>query len=377
MLAHIAADPDIELTAFFCSNHSTRSFVDSGFAREVTWDVPLLRGYNHVFLPAFGKAEKVGVVRPWTHGIAHALRRGRFDALWVHGYARVAHLAAIAHAKRLGLKVLLRDEVWARSRPRGTTKSAVHRVFFAGLRRLCDAVLAIGTYNRDYMLRHGFPPTRVFLMPYAVDNTFFRSHAEKAGRDRERLRADLGLAPERAVILSVSKLQPRKHAADLLAAYAEIVRTNNLPPYLLLVGDGECAPALQEAARTQGLEGTRFLGFRGQLELPALYDLCDVFVLPSRHEPWGLVINEAMNAGRTIIASDEVGAAGDLVHVNENGLVFPAGDVPALAAALTRVLSDPDLRHRMGARSKDLVSQWGFGQDLLALKQALAAVLGR
>ena len=63
----------------------------------------------------------------------------------------------------------------------------------------------------------------------------------------------------------------------------------------------------------------RFLGFRNQSEMPAFYDLCDLFVLPSHFEPWGLVINEAMNAGKPVIVSDCVGAAPDLVQTGRNG----------------------------------------------------------
>src|SRR2546430_3298455 len=88
------------------------------------------------------------------------------------------------------------------------------------------------------------------------------------------------------------------------------------------------------------LHAVKFLGFRNQSELPSFYDLCDVFVLPSTSEPWGLVVNEAMAAGRPVVVSDQVGCARDLVQNGLNGFIFPVGDVEALAHALTRVLVD-------------------------------------
>ncbi len=336
LLRRIAADPDIALTAFFASDRSLRPHHDADFGREIAWDVPLLDGYAHAFLPAYGSRERVTPFRPFSHGLARALRRGRFDILWVHGYARLPHLIAMANAQRLGLKVLLRDEPWARSRPDpGRAKRLAKDAWFAALRRLVDAVLAIGSNNRDYMVGYGFDPARVFVMPYAVDNRFFRERAAAAAKGRDALRAELGIEAGRPVVLFAGKLQARKGPDDLLDAYRRIADApESRRPYLLFAGDGELAARLVE--RASGMEGVRLLGFRRQTELPALYDLADVFVLPSRHEPWGLVVNEAMNAGCAIVASDEVGAAADLVREGGNGFVFPAGDVDALAGALRK-----------------------------------------
>ncbi len=375
LLRRIAADPDIALTAFFASDLSLRPHLDAGFGREIEWDVPLLEGYDHAFLPAFGGHDRLTPFRPVSHGLAQALRRGRFDVLWVHGYARLPHLIAMVNAKRLGLKVLLRDEPWARSRPDpGGAKRLVKGAWFAALRHLVDAVLAIGSNNRDYMIGYGFDPARVFVMPYAVDNAFFRDRAAVAAKGRDALRAELGLAPGRPVILFAGKLQARKRPDDLLEAYRRIVDTpTSRRPYLLFAGDGELGAKLTERARE--MEGVRFLGFCRQTALPALYDLADVFVLPSCHEPWGLVVNEAMNAGCAIVASDEVGAAADLVRPGENGEIVPAGDVDALAAALARMAADPEACRRMGERSREIIAQWGFDQDLAVLKAAIAAVM--
>jgi glycosyltransferase involved in cell wall biosynthesis len=209
-------------------------------------------------------------------------------------------------------------------------------------------------------------------MPYAVDNDWFRSRAEAAAVGRDSLRAELGLAPGQPVILYAAKFIARKKPDDLIEAYAAIARDPALrAPALVFVGDGEMRPALEARAKALGLGGVRFAGFRNQSALPAFYDLCDVFVLPSRLEPWGLVINEVMNAGRAVIASDEVGAAIDLVQDGENGFVFPAGDVAALADRLRRTLQDPALCRRMGERSRAIIGRWGFAEDVDGLKRAL------
>lgn len=376
LLRLIAADPQIELKVFFCSDLSLREFYDPGFGTKIEWDVPLLEGYEHEFLPAWGDLDALSAWRPFSYGLAKRLALGRFDALWIHGYARPFHLAAMLAAKRQGIKVLLRDEASAISTSRGRVKRAIKQIFFAALDRLVDGFLAIGTLNANYYRQHGIADQKIHLVPYAVDNARFRREAEVAHAERDAFRAALALTPGHPVILYASKLMGRKRADDLLQAYRVLARDwDGAIPYLLYVGDGELLEPLQREVEQHNLSHVKFLGFQGQAELPRFFDLADVFVLTSFDEPWGLVINEAMNAGTSVIASDRVGSAYDLIRDGENGYVVPAGDVNALTRALKETLADPKHCAAMGAVGRETVWSWGFDQDLAGLKKALAAVL--
>jgi glycosyltransferase involved in cell wall biosynthesis len=102
-----------------------------------------------------------------------------------------------------------------------------------------------------------------------------------------------------------------------------------------------------------------------------------VLVLPSVFEPWGLVINEVMNAGRAVVVSDQVGCGPDLVKNGENGYVFTAGDIAGLRAALDKVLSHQAKCRALGRKSLEIIEQWGIEEDVAGLKQALAEVMQR
>jgi glycosyltransferase involved in cell wall biosynthesis len=107
--------------------------------------------------------------------------------------------------------------------------------------------------------------------------------------------------------------------------------------------------------------------------MPRFFDLATVFVLPSRHEPWGLIVNEVMNAARPAIVSDDVGCAPDLIDDGDNGCIVPVGDVDALARALERVL-EPGVAEAMGQRAFERIQSWSFEEDVCGLRQALAEV---
>jgi glycosyltransferase involved in cell wall biosynthesis len=177
------------------------------------------------------------------------------------------------------------------------------------------------------------------------------------------------------VILFAAKFTKVKAPEELLAAFTLLHRgwSGDAAPYLVFVGDGPLRSQLEEQARPLG-DAVRFPGFRNQSELPALYDLCDVFVLPSRFEPWGLVVNEVMNAGRPVIVSDRVGAAPDLVEDGANGFIYPSGDVAALASRLRQIVESPSLRAKMGERSLKRIASWDFEADQRGLMEALSAV---
>jgi glycosyltransferase involved in cell wall biosynthesis len=381
LLRRIAQEPDIDLTVFFGSDFSVRDYKDEGFGVGVKWDVPLLEGYRYEFLPSLRDNATVGVASPLNYGIFTRLRGGRgdrsdaaFDVLWVHGYATVNALHGMLAAKALGIPVLVRAESWLRDRERSGAKLAMKRLFFEALKQMVDGVMPIGTLNAAYWrhyLGEDFPAS---LMPYAVDNDYFQKQSERARTGRGELLAELNLDPSRPVILFASKLQSRKRCADLLEAYKNLCSGDGIEsnPYLVIVGDGEERAALERDTADSKLNGVRFCGFRNQSELPRFFDIASVFVLPSRHEPWGLIVNEVMNGGRAVIVSDEVGCQPDLITDGVEGCIFPAGDVSALTAALRRVLATPETAARMGQRGLKRIQTWSFEEDIRGLREAIA-----
>ncbi len=382
LLRRIAQETDIDLTVLFGSDFSARGYQDRGFGVAVNWDVPLLEGYRFRVLPALRDNGTVTATTPLSRGILRALLDGAgrpaFDALWVHGYASVNALRGIASARILGIPTLLRAEGWSGDRPRSLGKKMAKRAFFRVLRSLVTATLPIGSRNAAYWRESLGEDVRQFPMPYAVDNAFFLRKAAEAQEQLENLRSMCQLELGRPVVLFASKLQERKHADHLVEALSLLGARRGVRPYLLIVGDGEERGRLEALVTARGLAAdVRFLGFRNQSELPALLALADVFVLPSRHEPWGLIVNEAMAAGCAVIVSSDVGAAPDLVQNGVGGFVYPVDDVNALAEALLRVLASPDTARHMGQAGRERIASWDFEADVAGLRQALAFATGR
>lgn len=376
LLRRIAQEPDIDLTVFFGSDFSLRGYQDVGFGVDVKWDVPLLDGYRSEFLPVIRDDGTQTVITPLNYGIFSALRGGAkpgFDVLWVHGYAMVNAFHGMLAAKALGIPVLLRGDMWLRDRPRSGPKLFLKKAFFQLLKNLVSGVLTVGTLNEEYWRHYLGDEIPLFFMPYAVDNEYFQQRSLEAMSKREELRREIGIEEGRPIILFASKLQRRKHCSDLLEAYRILIETMSGPlPYLVIVGDGEERAALEEQARVNGLADVRFCGFRNQSELPRFFDIASVFVLPARHEPWGLVVNEAMNAARVVVVSDDVGCHPDLITDGVEGFVFPVGDVDALTKALLRVLATPETAVKMGQNALERIRTWSFEEDVLALREAIA-----
>jgi glycosyltransferase involved in cell wall biosynthesis len=183
------------------------------------------------------------------------------------------------------------------------------------------------------------------------------------------------LEANRPGVLFAGKLIERKRPGDLLEAYVQMVRAGGpgARAYLVYIGEGQLRPQLEARASALRLDSLRFLGFKNQNDLAAFYGLCDVFVMPSVYEPWGLVVNEVMNAGRAVVISDEVGCGPDLIRDGVNGMVFPARDIVALRRALSEILADPARLSQMGKKSLERITNWSFEEDVQGLRAALLA----
>jgi len=282
-------------------------------------------------------------VRP--HRLARLAASRDYRAVVCPTGGRAAPLASWAGARRAGVPVILWASLWAHPR------TAAHAFTYLPLRRLyrsADAVVTYGPHVSAYVRARG--ARNVHIAPQSVDNDFWSAPAPAAPDVAGRTPG----AETR--FLFVGRPAREKGLAVLLRAWSEAALAPGAA--LLLVGVGpELPPAACSSAggRRARSDGVVCLERVGADELRSLYAACDALVLPSIpthafREPWGLVVNEAMNRGLPVIASDAVGAAaGGLVRDGVNGLVVPAGDPEALARAMRRLAGDASLRTRLGS----------------------------
>jgi len=211
----------------------------------------------------------------------------------------------------------------------------------AALSAACRVVTTSHSTAHALVADYGVPQERISVVVPGTDPVAATTRAARAQ------------GSGRVEVLSVGSLVPRKGHDLLLAALAELA---TLPWRLTLVGDGSrdagWAHALQQRAQRAGIaDRVLFTGAIDATRLSALYAAADLFVLPSRHEGFGMVFTEAIAHGLPLLGTT-AGAIPEAVPAGAGRLV-PPDDLPALTAALRELLTDPDARTRLaeGARA--------------------------
>src|SRR5688500_3190556 len=300
----LAASGRVDPRVYFGSRHGADVAVDAGFGTAFRWDVPLLDGYRHSFLPNTARAADVSRFRGvQLSGLDDLLTSDRPDALLVLGWQTLAHVQMIRAAWNVGVPVLVRGESNLQRSPSRGLRGLARRVLWVPARsrlytavfRRVEAFLVIGSRNRDYYRSFGVPDEKMFWAPYGVDNDWFRMREPARALARARVREQLGLSDSASVFTSSAKLIERKRPFDLVDAVARL-RRSGVDAHALFIGDGELRAAVEQRAVHAGIEeAVCVAGFVNQGDLPAWYAASDALVLPSdSRETWGLVVNEAM-----------------------------------------------------------------------------------
>lgn len=285
-----------------------------------------------------------------SRGVARRLLQLRPDVVVVGGWSQPAFWVALVAARLLRAPLVAWVESTARDARSGG--GVLERAKQAMIAR-CAGFLVPGRASQEYLESLGVPGERIAIAPNAVDATIFRDAVAAARRaeGREALRSRLGIPPEGCLVLAVGRLAPEK-GIDLLLAAAQRLEAAGVALQVAVVGAGPEDEALRAAAPAS----VRFTGALDRDELVPWYAAADAFVLPSRSEQWGMVLNEAAAAALPIVASDAAGAAWSLVDDGESGFRVPSGDAPALERALATLAIDPALRQRAGCRSAELAA---------------------
>src|SRR5258708_6611992 len=268
----------IDSKVFFCCDWGIRNYIDPGFNVEMAWDIPLLDGYAHEFIPIARPPQRMGFWETDNPTVSAALDRFQPDIVTVFGYAhRTNWRAALwSHRNRRPLllysdsNILLEPALWKRA-----IKHIIVRRFY----RYVDGALFIGENNRLYHAHYGIPPERLFPGVYPIERRRLLQAVPDRYTTRAELRRALGIPRDAFVVLFCGKYIERKRPMDVIVAAHSLAR-KGVPVWALLVGEGEERRTLQAFCEREQANAV-LTGFVNQSAIPSYYAASDVIAVTS------------------------------------------------------------------------------------------------
>jgi len=389
----------IQLKVFYTWGEQSMAKYDQSFGRQIEWDIPLLEGYDYMFLENISKDPGThhlnGIINPT---LIEEVEEFEPDAILIYGWASKSHLKALRFFKGKVPTYFRGDSTLLDQQK--SFKSVLRKYFLKWVYSHIDKAFYVGEANKNYFKKYGLKDQQLHFASHAVDNKRF-SQGRKAEADR--LRQKFGVADQEILILFAGKFEVKKNPSLLLEAFNALDFPN---VHLLFVGNGVLEGSLKlkverVAGRVEGVaekmvnersfdyvqddkEGRlgfgagswgkrvkrriHFMDFQNQTEMPVVYQACDLFCLPSKGpgETWGLAVNEAMAAGKAVLVSTKVGCAVDLVKPGINGEVFRSNDLDDLMQKLRELTGSKEKLTKMGIQSQQIIQSWSFEKQVEA-----------
>jgi len=349
----------VELKVFFTMGQIPE--YDRGFQKKFHWDIPMLEGYDHQFL--YNKA-----ARPGTHHFFGIVNPGAITAIdhfaphyiLIYGWANYSHLKIMYHYKGK-TPILFRGDSTS-LKPRNLFFELIKDRVLRHIYQQIDIAVFTGSNNKAYFSKYKVPDRRLVFAPHAIDNKRFSRK-----NPLTKIRETLNISPEKTLILFTGKLIPIKNPRLLLKAFSALDRPDI---HLLIVGDGPQGGELKKKYKQSNIH---YMPFQNQARMPAIYQACDLFCMPSISESWGMAVNEAMAAGKAILTSDQTGAAADLIKP-ENGMTFKSSNPSDLKEKLMTMTRDKQKLLEMGQASQKIIQVWDFENQIKGILHAISSI---
>jgi glycosyltransferase involved in cell wall biosynthesis len=311
----------------------------------------------------FGGGEPTNAQTQWRYSmrewrkagrIIRWLRRHDIKAVFCQGCGDLGRLRVIRWCQQTGVPCFVFGDFNICGDTLGGWKRQLKRLIY---RRAVDwsyGLMPCGELGRDLLNRYGGAEKPLFWFPFLPDVDLMANPPEKA---IARVRNQFQLAPDRRRIVFSARLMKVKRPDLAMDAFAAIA--DERPNWdLIMLGDGDLREATQKLAPPRLASRIVWTGFLDEPhDVAGIYAQSDVMLLPSDHEPWGVVVVEAAAAGLAIVVSDVVGAAPELVREGQNGRRFARGDLQSLVRTLREVTA-PEETDRLRQGSKSVLEQW-------------------
>ena len=324
---------------YYATDVSIRGNHDAGFGKMVAWDEPMLDGYQNTVLRQERGEPLNGFRSLHGRGLSRVFSTLRPNAILQTQFLYEYDLAAFVQASMRRIPIWIRhetqDEANQRSYSKNLLRSATYRILYSFVKK----AFFIGELNRRHLLRHGMPPENLIRAPYCTPDRFQNVSEAQFAELREGSRKKLGIEKNKTVVAFFGKLISKKNPDLLLHAVPFLKDDLKRNITLLFVGSGALEAEMKEQARPLEKWGVKivFAGFINQSSIRDYYAASDIVVLPSRREgeTWGLVVNEALQAGCGAVVSKAVGCAVEYSHWERVRIITPGN-----AAELARVLEE-------------------------------------
>lgn len=347
---------NITIKVFYTWDKSQEKFFDPGFGKIIEWDIPLLEGYEFTFVKNKRVSEKKSFWAIQNPLLIREIDKWEPNAVLVYGWNYFSHFQVIKYFNGK-IPVYFRGDSTLLDKKKNL-KNYFKRKLLSNIYKHVNYAFYVGENNRQYFLGNGMRRKQLILAPHAIDNQRFAYEGQGMKYD-ERVRekkAELGIQENEIVFLFVGKFNHKKNPQLLVEGFNNLNRKDT---HLIFVGNGILEPHLKKKSRNN--THIHFLDFQNQKEMPFVYRVADVYVLPSQgpEETWGLAVNEAMACSKAVLVSNKVGCATDLVQTNVNGAIFRHDSLKDLVLKMA-LFKDKQTCANMGKESKKMIEPYNF-----------------
>lgn len=319
---------------------------ESATNRNEKWLIKEVENFNQVFLKGF----KCGADSALSFSIIKFLNDKSFDIVILGGYSTPTGILSALYLAIKGRQYILNCDGGIIKKRESNIKKNIKR-FLIG-----KATWWTSTSEKtsEYLLYYGARIEDIYWYPFTSLRKAEMLNISSTTGEKEAIRAKLKI-PEKKVIVAVGQFIYRKGFDVLLNACKEIDKETGV----YIIGS-KANDEYINIKKCLQLKNVNFISFKSKEELADYYKAADLFVLPTREDIWGLVINEAMSHGLPVITTDNCLAGLELVIDSENGYIVPVEDVDSLANKINSIFKDDVLRLRMSSKSLEIIQEYSI-----------------
>lgn len=311
------------------------------------------------------KGIKIGNDTAFCPEIIHCIKHNHFDIIVVGGYSTPTGMLLIEYLRKKKIKFILSTDGGIVKEKENSIKYKLKKHFIGS----ANYWLSTGEYTSKYLIHYGAKREKIFKYPFTslseadiTKTTFTNSYKEKI---REELRMK-----EKKVIISVGRFIYEKGYDILLKTKANLEK--NIGLYII---GGRPKDEYLKIVIEKNLENVHFIEFKKKEELKKYYIASDLFVLPTRGDIWGLVINEAMACALPVVTTNKCVAGLELIENGENGYIVENENEKQLTGAIEKIINDENLRNNMSNNNVEKIKKYTIENMALEHKKIFEKII--